>query len=561
MAKKVIIIGGVAGGASTAARLRRVDEQAEIIMLERGEHISFANCGLPYHIGQVITERSKLLVQTAHAMKKRFNIDVRVLQEAISIDREKKTLLIKDLKTDHTYEESYDFLVLSPGANPIKPPIPGIDQEKIFTLRNIPDTDAIKNYLDQQKPRSAVIVGGGFIGLEMAENLHHRGLDLTIVEMASQVMGPLDYEMASIVHQQIRSQKINLILEDGVQEFSQEKNQVKITLQSGAQLITDLVIFAIGVKPDTTLAKTAGLEIGKRGGIKVNEYLETSDPSIYAIGDAIEVKDFVTGKDTLIPLAGPANKQGRIVANNLAGRKESYKNTQGTAIAKVFDLTVATTGANEKTLKRAGIDYLASITHSNSHAGYYPGASPLSIKLLFDRQGLILGAQIVGYEGVDKRIDVLATCLRFQRDIFSLQELELAYAPPFSSAKDPVNMAGYVAGNILNGDTKIIHWSDLMDRDPEKILLVDVRTKLEWDLGTLPGAKLIPLDDLRSRLDELPKNKEIIIFCQVGLRGYLATRILQQNGFTQVSNLSGGCKTYQTVSKDLTEKNLANQKV
>lgn len=554
MVKKVIIVGGVAGGASTAARLRRVDEQAEIIMLERGEHISFANCGLPYHIGQVITERRKLLVQTAKAMKKRFNIDVRVFNEAISIDREKKTLLIRDLKTGHTYTESYDILVLSPGANPIKPPIPGIDQEKIFTLRNIPDTDAINRYIEQEKPTSAVIVGGGFIGLEMAENLHHRGLKLTIVEMASQVMGPLDYEMAAIVHQHIRSQQISLILEDGVKEFSEKGDQVKIILQSGAELVTDLVIFAIGVKPDTALAKTANLEIGNRGGILVDQFLQTSDPSIYAIGDAIEVTDFITGKNTLIPLAGPANKQGRIVANNIAGRDEVYKQTQGTAIAKVFDLTVATTGANEKTLQREGIEYEASITHSNSHAGYYPGANPLTLKLLFSPQGQILGAQIVGYAGVDKRIDVLATCLRFKQDIFSLQELELAYAPPFSSAKDPVNIAGYLAGNILHGDTKIVHWSDLMALDLTEVHLVDVRTKLEYDQGTLPGAINIPIDDLRSRIDEFPKETEIIIFCQVGLRAYLATRILQQNGFTKVRNLSGGYLTYQTVIKDLAAK-------
>ncbi len=551
MSRKVVIVGGVAGGASTAARLRRVDEDAEIIMLERGEHISFANCGLPYHIGEIIEERSKLLVQTPDAMRKRFKIDVRVFNEVVSIDRENKTVEIKNLKTQETYTESYDILVLSPGANPIAPPIRGIDHPNIFTLRNIPDTDTIKEFVDNQKPSSATVVGGGFIGLEMAENLHHRGIDVTIVEMADQVMGPIDYEMAALVHEHIRSKNVNLILKDGVKEFADNKGQVKVTLRSGLLIETDMVIMAIGVKPDTTLAKDCGLELGDRGGIKVNEYLQTSDPSIYAIGDAIEVEDFVTGKNTLIPLAGPANKQGRIAANNIAGKTEAYKKTQGTAIAKVFDLAVASTGVNEKTLKQDGIKYIASITHSASHAGYYPGAIPLSIKILFTPKGKLLGAQIVGYNGIDKRIDVLATCLRFGKTVFDLQELELAYAPPFSSAKDPVNMAGYVAGNIINGDTDIVHWHEIIDADLTKVQLVDVRTQLEWDLGTIEGAIHIPLDEMRDRLNELPKDKELIIFCQVGLRGYLATRILKQNGFTGVKNLSGGCKTYQPVYKEI----------
>lgn len=551
MTKKVIIVGGVAGGASTAARLRRVDEGAEIILLEKGEHISFANCGLPYHIGEVITERSKLLVQTPEKMKQRFNIDVRVFNEAISIDREKKLVQIKDHQSGEVYEENYDFLVLSPGANPVRPAIPGINHSNIFNLRNIPDTDRIKGFVDEQKPKSAVVVGGGFIGLEMVENLHHRNLNVTLVEMADQVMAPLDFEMAAMVHQHIRSKNVNLILQDGVKEFTDHSGQIKVSLQSGKEIITDLVIMAIGVKPDIALAKSANLEIGDRGGIKVDEYLKTSDPAIFAIGDAIEVEDFVTGQNALIPLAGPANKQGRIVANNIANRPEKYKKTQGTAIAKVFDLTVASTGSNEKNLKKENIDYISSITHSSSHAGYYPGAIPMAIKINFTPTGKLLGAQVVGYDGVDKRLDVLATSLRFEKTVFDLQELELAYAPPFSSAKDPVNMAGYAAGNIINNDTDIIHWHELVELDSEKSVLVDVRTKMEWDMGSIEGAINLPLDELRDHLSELPQDKEIIIFCKVGLRGYLATRILKQHGFEKVRNLSGGYCTYQAVHQEL----------
>lgn len=552
MNKKVVIVGGVAGGASTAARLRRMDENAKIIMLERGEHISFANCGLPYHIGEVITEREKLLVQTPEKMGKRFNIDIRTFNEAISINRDNKTIMIKKHQTGESYEENYDVLVLSPGANPIKPPIPGIDNDKIFTLRNIPDTDAIKQYVDNKKPKNAVVIGGGFIGIEMAENLHHRGVNVTLVEMADQILGPIDFEMATIVHEHIRSKNVNLIVKDGVKAFADQDSQVEVTLQSGTKLNSDLVIMAIGVRPDTTLAKSSGLEIGEHGGIKVNEYMQTSDPFIYAIGDAIEVNDFVTGKNALIPLAGPANKQGRIVANNIVGKKEKFNGTQGTAIVKAFDLTVASTGANEKTLKREGIEYITSITHSGSHAGYYPGAIPMALKIIFTPEGKLLGAQSVGYVGVDKRIDVLATCIRFGKTIDDLQELELSYAPPFSSAKDPANMAGFAADNILDGTTDIIQWHEIENLDPKTSILVDVRTSLEWDMGYIEGAINIPLDELRDRLNELPKDKEIIIYCQVGLRGYIATRILKQNGFTKVRNLTGGYRTYCTVQKELT---------
>ena len=551
MSKKVIIVGGVAGGASTAARLRRNDEQAEIILLERGEHISFANCGLPYHVGGVISERKNLLVQTAEAMRKRFNIDVRVFNEAINIDRAKKSVTITNHKTGETYSESYDYLVLSPGANPIKPPIPGIEHPNIFTLRNIPDTDRVKTFVDTANPRSAVVIGGGFIGIEMAENLHQRGLQVTIVEMADQILAPLDLEMAAIVEDHIRSKNVNLILKDGVTSFTDLAGQIQVTLESGQQITTDMVIFSIGVRPETSLAKASGLELGERGGIKVNEYLETSDPAIYAIGDAIEVKDFITGKNALIPLAGPANKQGRIVANNIAGQREGYKNTQGSAIVKVFDLTVASTGATEKALRREGVTYQASFTHSASHAGYYPGAIPMSMKILFTPEGQLLGAQVVGYDGVDKRADVLATCIRFGKTVFDLQELELCYAPPFSSAKDPVNMAGYTGGNIVKGDMQVFHWYDIPNIDPKKAILIDVRSKMEWEMGAIEGATLIPVDELRSRLNELPKDKDIYVYCQVGLRGYLATRILLGHGFTRVKNLSGGYRTYSAIKKKL----------
>ncbi len=503
------------------------------------------------HIGEVIQERSKLLVQTPEAMEKRFNIKVKIFNEVLSINHKNKTVEVKNHKTGEVYNESYDNLVLSPGANPIKPPIPGIDHKNIFTLRNIPDTDKIKSFVDNKKPQSAVVVGGGFIGLEMAENLHHRGLNVTLVEMTDQVMAPIDFEMAAIVHDHIRSKNVNLVLNDGVKSFADQSGRVQVTLESGKQVTADLVIFAIGVRPETTLAKSCGLELGERGGIKVNEYLQTSDLSIYAIGDAIEVNDFVTGKKAHIPLTGPANKQGRIIANNISDRSETYKGTQGTAVAKVFDLTVASTGANEKTLKRDGIEYIA----SGSHAGYYPGAIPMAVKILFTPKGKLRGGQIIGYNGVDKRMDVLATCIRFGKSIFDLQEIELSYAPPFSSAKDPINMAGYAAGNILTEDTNIIHWHEIATLDPNKSILVNVRTKMENDLGTIEGSYHIPVDDLRKRLNELPKDREIIIFCQVGLRGYIATRILKQHGFTKVRNLSGGYKTYKVVSKEIKTQN------
>ena len=555
MNKKVLIVGGVAGGASAAARLRRIDEKAEIIMFEKGSYISFANCGLPYYIGGAIKERKNLLVQTAEAMKARFNIDVRELSEVIKIDRQRKAVGVRSIKDGSIYEESYDVLVLSPGAFPVKPPIPGIDSPNIYTLRDIPDTDSIKTFLDEKKPQNAVVVGGGFIGLEMAENLHSAGLKVDIVEALDQVMAPLDYEMAAIVHNHIRGKGCGLHLKDGVKAFEPEGNRTAVVLQSGKRISADMVILSIGVKPNNTLAREAGLEIGVTGGIKVNEYLQTSDPNIYALGDAVEVTDYISGNPALIPLAGPANKQGRIVANNIAGRRETYKGTQGTAIAKVFDMAAASTGVNEKTLKKLGKelgkDYITTITHSASHAGYYPGGSAMAIKLVYTPQGRVLGAQIAGYDGVDKRIDDIAIAVRHRMTVHDLQEFELAYAPPFSSAKDPVNMAGYVGSNVLNGDVKTAYWYEAMNADISRTFLLDVREPSEYQKGHIPNAVNIPLDQIRSRLKEIPRDKEIIVNCQVGLRSYIGARIMMQNGFDNVRNLSGGYKTYSAVEADM----------
>lgn len=542
---KVLIVGGVAGGASTAARLRRINEECEIILFERGEHISFANCGLPYYIGGVIEEKERLLVQTPAAMQQRFNIDVRVFNEVININPEKKVVEIYDIKADRKYTETYDKLVLSPGAMPIKPNLPGIDKENIFVLRNIPDTFAIKEFIERKKPKRAVVVGGGFIGLEIAENLHEKGVNVTIVELANQVIAPIDYEMAALVHSHLKDKGIEFYLQDGLKAVHHYEHYSVAELTSGEKIITDLIVLGIGVRPEVELAQKGGLELGARGGIKVDKYLRTSNPDIYAIGDAIEVLDYINGQPTLVPLAGPANKQGRIVANNIWGLNEEYEGTQGTAVLKVFDLTVATTGNNEKSLKKLGIPYEKSFTHSASHAGYYPGAMPISIKLLFSPEdGKILGAQAVGYDGVDKRVDVLATALRAGMTVYDLQKLELAYAPPYSSAKDPVNMAGYVAANILKNDCTLIHWDEIDKLDGKNSVLIDVRTKEEFDLGSIKGAINIPLDQLRNKLSEIPRNKEVIIYCQVGLRGYLAYRILVQKGYKNVKNLSGGYNTY-----------------
>ncbi|MEJ8555253.1 CoA-disulfide reductase [Tepidibacter sp. Z1-5] len=548
MSKKIVIVGGVAGGASTAARLRRLDEKAEILMFERGEYISFANCGLPYYIGETITERDALLVQTVEGMSKKFNMDIRNLSEVVKINRLNKTVTIKNLRTNETYEESYDVLVLSPGASPIKPPISGIDEaNNLFTLRNIPDTDNIKNFVDNNKPKKAVVVGGGFIGIEMAENLHDRGIEVTLVEMGNQIMAPVDYEMASILHSHIKDKGVNLILEDGVKEF--KNNGKQIILSSGKTIDTDMIILSIGVRPESSLAKDAGLDIGERGTIKIDETLRTSDKNIYAIGDAVEVKDYINKKPTMIPLAWPANRQGRLAADHIMGRNVKYNGTLGTSIAKVFDMTVASTGNNEKTLKRLGIKYKAIHVHPNSHAGYYPGAFPISLKLIFDANtGKIFGAQAVGYDGIDKRIDVIATAIKGSLNVLDLPDLELSYAPPYSSAKDPVNMAGYVASNIIEGMVDVVYWDEIDKIVENGGLLIDVRESIERDMGYIKGSINIPLGEIRNRLDEIPKNKEVYITCQVGLRGYLACRILSQHGH-KVKNLDGGYKTYSSVFK------------
>lgn len=549
-----LIIGGVAGGATVAARLRRMDEKANIILFERGKYVSYANCGLPYYIGDTINNREKLFVQTAKGFTDRFRIDIRTEQEVTAIRPDKKEVEIKNLSTGETYTETYDKLVLSPGAEPLRPGIEGIGSKKIFTLRNVPDTDTIKNYVNTENPKRAIVVGGGFIGLEMAENLHDLGIQVDVVEMANQVMAPLDFSMAAIVHRQLTDKGVGLHLEDGVSRFEEKDGGVTVHLRSGKQIATDMVLLSIGVRPETKLAKDAGLAIGERGGIAVNDYMQTSDADIYALGDAVEVRHLVTGQPALIPLAGPANKQGRIVADNIVfGNKEKYPGSIGTSIAKVFDLTVTAAGANAKLLQRNNIPYISSYTHGASHAGYYPGAVPLSIKILFaPENGKLLGAQIVGFNGVDKRIEMLAQVIQRGGTVHDLAELEHAYAPPYSSAKDPVNMAGFVAENILNKKSRIIQWRELAEL-PADTIRIDVRTHDEYKLGTIPGFINIPVDELREHLDELPKEKPIVVTCAVGLRGYLAYRILVQNGFKHVRNLSGGYKTWSVATAPIKE--------
>jgi NADPH-dependent 2,4-dienoyl-CoA reductase/sulfur reductase-like enzyme/peroxiredoxin family protein/rhodanese-related sulfurtransferase/TusA-related sulfurtransferase len=546
MSKKIIIVGGVAGGATAAARLRRMDETAEITLLERGEYISFANCGLPYHIGGAIEAREALMVQTAEGMSEKFNIQVRPFNEAVSIDRENKQITVREVKTDRTYQENYDALILSPGASPLRPPIPGIeDAEHVFTLRNIPDTDVIIAHINDHQPNQAVVIGGGFIGVEMAENLLDKGMKVTLVEMLDQIMAPLDFEMASILHHHLREKGVRLILSDGVKSFQKQGRQ--ILLSSGTVLETDLTVLAIGVRPESQLAAAAGLELGERGGIKVNEFMQTSDAAIYAIGDAVEVTDYINGEPAMIPLAGPANKQGRIAADHICGHPSSYPGTLGTAVVKVFDMTAASTGNNEKRLKQVGIPYQALHIHPGSHAGYYPGAFPLSMKMLYHPDsGKILGAQAVGYSGVEKRIDVLATAIQGGLTVEALQELELAYAPPYSSAKDPVNMLGFAATNLQEGFVDSFQWHEMNELLEQNAYVLDVRDDLEREIGFIEGSHHIPLNDLRRNLDTLPKDQPIYLYCQVGIRGYLASRILTQHGFS-AKNLDGGYKTYQAV--------------
>lgn len=548
--KKVVIIGGVAGGASCAARLRRLDEEANIILLERGKYISYANCGLPYHVGDVIKSRDALILQTPEAMQKKFKVDVRVQNEVVSIDRDKKVIIVKRLETGEIYEEAYDTLVIATGSSPVRPPIPGIESSRIQALWTVPDTDRIHALIQKQNIKKATVIGGGFIGLEMAENLRHAGIEVSLIEAMDQVMAPLDYEMAQILHENILQNGVKLLLGDGVASFREENDRVTVTLKSGKAVETDLVILAIGVRPNSELAKAAGLSLNVRGGIVVDDTLKTSDPSIYAVGDVIEVEDFVSKERTMVPLAGPANKQGRIAANNIAGAQERYEGTQGTSVAKVFDLTAASTGSNEKTLQKRGLtkgkDYESIIITQNSHAGYYPGAVPMTLKLLFSMDGRkIFGAQIVGRDGVDKRIDTLAVALRMGAGIDDLKKLELAYAPPYSSAKDPVNMAGFVAENVLNGLVVFSDW-DVEHKHPDAVLL-DVREDAELMAFTIPNAVHIPLGQLRSRLTELDRSKEIITFCAIGVRSYNAARILMQNGFTNVKLYPAGTRFYQSV--------------
>ncbi len=544
---KILIVGGVAGGASAAARLRRLDEHAGIVMFERGEYISFANCGLPYYIGGEITEKSALTLQTPASFHARFNVDVRVNAEVTAINRAGKTVTVKNHKTGEVYSEGYDKLILSPGAEPVKPPIEGADNAKVFTLRNIPDTYRIKDYIEQTKPRTAVVVGGGYIGVEMAENLAHAGLKVTVVEFADHVIAPLDYDMACDVHNHIREKGVRLILKDGVKAIAPEGEALCVTLGNDT-LTADMVVLSVGVRPESALAREAGLAVNPRGAIVVDERMRTSDENIYAVGDAVEITDLVTGTKGYIPLAGPANKQGRIAADNICGIESRYGGTQGTGILKCFDLTVATTGITEVRAKAEGISYEKSFTYSASHASYYPGAVNMSVKLLFEKTaGRILGAQIVGYDGVDKRIDVIATAMRAGLTVYDLTKLELAYAPPFSSAKDPVNMAGFVAENILTGKVKAVHWHDVatLPRDGS-VTLLDVRTVPEYQNGHIDGFINIPLDELRGHLGELDKSKPVYATCQVGLRGYVACRILSQLGF-DCYNLSGGYRLYNSI--------------
>ncbi|PSU45035.1 CoA-disulfide reductase [Photobacterium frigidiphilum] len=561
---KILIVGGVAGGASAAARARRLSEDAEIIMFERGEFVSFANCGLPYHIGGDIQDRSKLLLQTPESFLARFNVDVRVMNEVVNINRNEKTVTVKNLLDGNEYTERYDFLLLSPGAGPIVPPIPGVKNPLTHSLRNIPDMDRILQTIETNNVEHATVVGGGFIGLEMMEAFHQRGIKTTLLELADQVMTPVDKEMAGFAHAEIRDHGIDLRLgvalsdveyipethiasfESGESTEHQHINgHLNLSLSNSESLETDLLIMAIGVRPETTLASEAGLKIGELGGIWTTPSMQTSDPSIYAVGDAIEEADFVTGNQTIVPLAGPANRQGRMAADNMLGRNESYQGTQGTAICKIFDLAIAATGKNEKQLKRDGVDYEKVYVHTASHASYYPGAEIVSFKMLFDpKSGKIFGAQAAGKDGVDKRIDIMAVAQRAGMTVEQLQHLELTYAPPYGSAKDVINQAAFVANNIIKGDATPIHFDEIDNLTDDQVLL-DVRNPLELENGGyIEGTLNIPVDELRQRMHELPKNKEIVIYCQVGLRGNVAYRQLVNNGF-KARNLIGGYRTYK----------------
>ena len=545
--KKIVIIGGVAGGASCAARCRRLDETAEILLLDRGPYVSFANCGLPYYVGDVIKDESKLLLASEALFRDRFNIEVRTRHEAVAIDRDKREIEVRELATGRVYRESYDALVLSPGAMAVRPPLPGIDLLGIFVMRSIPDSRDVRAWIDAKQAKSAVVVGGGFIGLEMAENLAHRGLSVTVVEMLNQVMPPLDPEMAQPVQQHMEAHGIKMALGDGVAGFeTNEAGQLVVRTKSGAAHAGDLVILAIGVRPETALAKAAGLELGERGGIRVDDQMHTSDPHIWAVGDAVETRDIITGQATLIPLAGPANRQGRIAADVICGRDSRFRGVQGTAICGVFDIAVASTGASEKALQRAGItDYDKVYLHPNQHVGYYPGAKQINLKLIFRKSdGRILGAQAVGEADVARRIDVIATAIQFGGTVYDLEEAELCYAPQFGGAKDPVNFAGMIASNALRGDNPLADWGQL---GSDGAFLLDVRDPDEFEEGHIPGAVNLPLNEIRTRMEELPRDREISIYCGVGQRAYYATRILLQNGY-HAKNLAGGIRTYKQIA-------------
>lgn len=542
--KKVLIVGGVAVGASAAARLRRLDENAEIILFERGTYISFANCGLPYYIGGAIEDREDLLVATPSLMKKRFNIDVRVNSEVIKLDAASKKVTVES-QDKGTYEESFDYIVLAPGAKPIKPRIPGIDNDRIYTLRNVMDTDRIKAVAAEVK--SAVVIGGGYIGVEMAENLREKGIDVTLIEAAPHILAPFDDDIIPVAEKEMEERGVKLCFNNGVKAFHKIEDGIEVELQSGDRIKGEIVISALGVTPDTEFLKESGIELGARGHIVVNERLETNVKGVYAGGDAVEVVDFVNRTKTAIPLAGPANKHGRIIADNIHGKSTEYKNTQGTTVIKVFDLTLAATGNNEKTLNRLNLPYRTVIIHPNSHAGYYPGAVQLTLKLIFNDEGKILGAQAVGYKGVEKRIDVIAAVLRMGGTVYDLTEMELSYAPPFGSAKDPVNFAGYVAENALSGESDLVHPRELKNiKENDDIVVLDVRTKAERDAGAVEGSIHINVNELRDNLDQLDKNKEYWIHCAVGIRAYIAERILKQNGF-KCKNITGGYKSIKAM--------------
>ncbi|MBR5559696.1 MAG: FAD-dependent oxidoreductase [Oscillospiraceae bacterium] len=546
MSKKILIVGGVAGGASAACRLRRLDENAHIVMFERDEYISFANCGLPYHISEVIEKRNALIVQTPAAMHRRFRIDIRNFSEVTAVDTAAKQVTVNSLEKG-VYQEDYDVLVISPGAEPFVPDFPGNDSQRIFTLRNLPDMDRIKAIVDHDKPASAVVVGGGFIGLEMAENLREKGIGVTLVEAADHVMPPLDGDMACILEKELDKNGVKLVLGDGLKSITDEETASVVETVSGRKITAEMIILAIGVRPATAFLQGSGIELGPKGHIIVDDQMRTNAADVYAVGDAVQVKDFVSGDDTAVPLAGPANKQGRIVADVICGLDAHYKATQGTSILKAFGLTAACTGLNERALKAKGIKYLKACAHPFNHATYYPGATTIESKLLFDEKGTILGCQMVGRSGVDKRVDVIATVMRLGGNVRDLPELELAYAPPFASAKDPVNMLGYIATNVLDGTSKLVDWEYALNRDPETTILLDVRTPQEYAAGHVEGAINIPVDDLRERLDELDPDKEIIEYCKVGLRAHIAYRILANNGF-DARNVTGGWMTYEQMN-------------